>query len=55
MLNVLQYWIKFLMATSAILGVVFMVICTVFVVVCVIRGDIKIKTTRANDENAREM
>lgn len=37
---------------SAIFGLAFMIVCTVFVVVCVIRGDIKIKIVR--DEAEKE-
>lgn len=37
---------------SAIFGLAFMMACTVFVVVCVIRGDIKIKIVR--DEAEKE-
>lgn len=38
---------------SVILGLVFMIACTVFVVFCVIRGDIKINIVRdeADKEN----
>lgn len=35
---------------SVILGLVFMIACTVFVIVCVIRGDIKIKIIRSKVE-----
>lgn len=35
---------------SVILGLVFMIACTVFVIVCVIRGDIKIKIIRSKEE-----
>lgn len=35
---------------SAIFGLAFMIACTVFVVVCVIRGDIKIKIVRDEAE-----
>lgn len=35
---------------SAIFGLIFMIACTVFVVVCVIHGDIKINIVRNEDE-----
>lgn len=35
---------------SAIFGLAFMVLCTVFVVVCVVRGDIKISIDRNETE-----
>lgn len=39
---------------SMIVGLAFMVLCTVFVVVCVIRGDIKISIIRNETEKGNE-
>lgn len=35
---------------SIIFGLVFMIACTVFVIVCVIHGDIKIRIIRSKEE-----
>lgn len=39
---------------SIIFGLVFMIACTVFVIVCVIRGDIKLKIIRNEAEKENE-
>lgn len=39
---------------SVILGIVFMMACTVFVIVCIIRGDIKINIVRDSVEKENE-
>ncbi len=56
MLATLQFLIKFILVLSMKLGIVFMIACTVFVIVAFIRGDIKIninivksKTEEKND------
>ena len=49
---VMQTLFKFMLELGVILGLAFMVACTVFVVVCVARGDIKISITRT--ENGKE-
>lgn len=52
MLATLQYVFKFILTFSAKLGIVFMILCTAFVVVSVIRGDIKIGM--AKDETEKQ-
>ena len=42
MLAALQPVLKFILTFSATLGVVFMIACTVFVIISLIRSDIKI-------------
>lgn len=37
-----------------VVGLAFMVLCTVFVVVCVIRGEIKVSITRNENEKENE-
>lgn len=39
---------------SMIVGLAFMVVCTVFVVICVIHGDIKISIVRNETEKGNE-
>ena len=46
MLAILQLIFKFILTFSAVLGVVFMIACTVFVIISLIRGDIKISMVR---------
>ncbi len=48
---ILQAMLKFVLTLGAIFGLAFMVICTVLVIVCAIRGDIRINITRDNAEN----
>ncbi len=43
MLAALQFIVRNLLILSTIIGITFMVACTVFVIVCAIRGDIKPK------------
>jgi len=47
LLTVLQAMLKFVLILGAIFGLAFMMICTALVVVCVIRGDIKINIIRS--------
>lgn len=42
MLATLQSVFRFILTFSAALGVVFMIVCTTFVIISLIRGDIKI-------------
>lgn len=46
--------LQILLKICAIFGLAFMVVCTVFVVVCVVRGDIKISITRNKIEKEDE-
>ena len=43
MLAALQFIVRNLLILSTIIGLVFMVVCTVFVIVCAIQGDIKMR------------
>ena len=47
---ILQVLFKFVLKLCVTLGFIFMVACTVFVVVCAIRGDIKINITKSESE-----
>jgi hypothetical protein len=47
---ILQVLFKFVLKLGVTLGFIFMVACTVFVVVCAIRGDIKINITKSESE-----
>ena len=51
MLAILQFLTKFVLTSGVVFGLVFMLICTVFVIVSVAHGDIRIKMVRDNDEN----
>ncbi len=42
MLAILQPILNFILTFSAVLGVVFMIVCTAFVIISLIRSDIKI-------------
>lgn len=46
--------LQILFKLSVIFGLVFMVVCTVFVIVCAIQGDIKINIIRSKDEKENE-
>ena len=50
----LQFIVRNLLILSTIIGLVFMVVCTVFVIVCAIQGDIKINIIRSKDEKENE-
>jgi uncharacterized membrane protein len=50
MLAALQFIVRNLLILSTIIGITFMIACTVFVAVCVIHGDIKINIVRSKDE-----
>ena len=52
MLAALQPILNFILTFSAVLGIVFMIICTIFVVISLIHGDIKISMVR--DETDKE-
>ena len=40
-----------LVKLGAILGLAFMVLCTIFVIICIIHGDIRINIVRDETEN----
>lgn len=42
--------LQILFKLSVIFGLVFMILCTAFVIVCIIHGDIKINIVRSKDE-----
>lgn len=46
MLAIMHTLFKFMLKSGTISVFAFMIMCTVFVVICVIRGDIKISITR---------
>lgn len=50
MLAILQILTKFIITLGILFGLAFMVICTVFVIVTLIHGDIRIKMFRDSDE-----
>lgn len=50
MLAILQPILNFILTFSAVLGVVFMIVCTAFVIISLIRGDIKISTIKDEAE-----
>ena len=54
MLAALQFIVRYVLILSTIIGLAFMVACTVFMIDCVIRGDIKINITRSKDEKENE-
>lgn len=54
LLAILQAMLKFTFNLGAIFVLAFMVACTVFVIVCVIRGDIKISIVGNKDEKENE-
>ena len=50
MLVILQPILKFILTFGAIIGIVFMIICTVFVIISFTHGDIKISITKNETE-----
>ncbi len=52
MLATLQLIFKFILTISATLGIVFMIVCTIFVVISFIHGDIKMSMIK--DETEKE-
>lgn len=56
MLSILQAIFKFVLRLGVIFGLAFMVACTVFVIYCIVHGDIKINLTkdRANKEKMKK-
>jgi len=51
-LATLQLIFKFILTISATLGIVFMIVCTIFVVISFIHGDIKMSMIK--DETEKE-
>ena len=47
----LQALIKIMLNLGAIFGLAFMVLCTVFVIICVIHGNIRINIVKDETEN----
>ena len=50
LLAMLQTLFNFMLKLSVVFGLAFMIACTVFVIVCIIHGDIKINIVRSNEE-----
>ena len=50
LLAMLQALFNFMLKLSVIFGFIFMIACTVFVIVCIVHGDIKINIVRVNGE-----
>lgn len=48
---ILQALLKFVLKLGIIFGLAFMLACTVFVIVCVIHGDIRINVVRDETQN----
>lgn len=47
---ILQAIFKFVLKLSVVFGLAFMVACTVFVIVCIVHGDIKVSIVRDSAE-----
>ena len=54
LLAALQALFNFVSKLSVIFGFIFMVACTVFVIICFVHGDIKINIIRSEDEKENE-
>ena len=54
LIAILQAMFQFMLKLGALFGLAFMVACTVFVIVCVVRGDIKINIVKDNAEKEAE-
>ena len=52
LLAMLQTLFNFMLKLSVVFGLAFMIVCTVFVIVCIVHGDIKISMVR--NENGKE-
>lgn len=50
MLSTLQPTFKFILTIGIVLGIAFMVLCTAFVIISLIRGDIKIGMVKDETE-----
>lgn len=50
MLAALQFIVRYVLILSTIIELVFMVASTIFIIACVIHGDIKINITRKGTE-----
>lgn len=50
LLAILQTLFDFMLNLGVIFGLAFMIVCTVFVIVCIVHGDIKINIVRSNAE-----
>lgn len=50
MVNTLQFCIRFLLVLGVTVGIAFMVMCTVFVIISFVQGDIKISMVRGEAE-----
>jgi uncharacterized membrane protein len=53
MLSILQALLKFVLRLGVIFGLAFMITCTVFVIYCIIHGDIKINVIRNEIEKEK--
>lgn len=51
---ILKNLLEFILSLSIIFGLVFMMACTAFVIVCFGHGDIKISITRNKAENEKK-
>lgn len=54
LLAMLQALFNFMLKLSVIFGFIFMIACTVFVIVCIVHGDIKVNIVRVNAEKENE-
>lgn len=54
LLAILQTLFNFMLKLGVVFGFIFMIACTVFVIVCIIHGDIKINIVRSNEEKENE-
>ncbi len=46
LLAILQTLFNFMLKLGVLFGLAFMIVCTVFVIVCIVHGDIKINIVR---------
>ena len=54
LIAILQTMFQFMLKLGALFGLAFMIACTVFVIVCIVHGDIKINIVRGNAEKGNE-
>ena len=54
MLEIIRFFVRGVLILSTTIGLVFMVGCTLFIMACVIHGDVKINITRSKAEKENE-
>ncbi len=54
MITAIKYWLRYFLTICCMAAIIYMIACAVFVIICVIHGDIKINVIKHENEKEKK-